>query len=72
MARVFRPKNRLHQLVRRVNFMATSRAADILQSFLEFYLPRKNAIKLAARDSIWGLISGLLVGWLIGIIVLFG
>ncbi len=72
MSRTFRPQNRLRQLARRVDFMATSWAADILQSFLEFCLPRKNAIKLAARDSIWGLIGGLLVGWLIGIVALFG
>jgi hypothetical protein len=51
--------------------MATSRAADILQSFLEFCLPRKKAFKLAARDSFLGLVGGLLVGWLIGSIVFF-
>lgn len=72
MSRTFRPQNRLRQLARRVDFMATSWAADILQSFFEFYLPRKKAIKLVVRDSIRGLIGGLLVGWLIGIVALFG
>ena len=72
MTRVFGPQNRFHQLARQVDFMATSRAADILQAFLEFYLPRKHAFKLAAQGSIRGLIGGLLVGWLIGIIALLG
>ncbi len=52
--------------------MATSRAADILQSLLKFYLPRKKALKLAVRDSLFALFGGLLIGWLIGIVALSG
>jgi hypothetical protein len=52
--------------------MATSWAADIMQSFFECYLPRKKTIRLVVRDSIRGLIGGLLVGWLIGILALLG
>ena len=72
MNTIFRPRNRLHQLVRQVDFMATSWAADVLQSFLEFYLPRKKAFKLAALDAIVALIGGLFVGWLIGFLALSG
>jgi len=51
--------------------MITPRLADIMQTILELYLPRKKTIKAFTTDSVWALLVGVLIGCLVGIVLVY-